>query len=54
MVEKKGLLIIFRPISNEIQNLVIPFNTPKTVIITTLLLKAKVPYIAVSIILLFI
>jgi hypothetical protein len=54
MAQKKGMLIFFRPITNEIQNVILPISTPKTIIITALLLKLKIKPILITLILLFI
>jgi hypothetical protein len=52
--KKKSLIgLLFRPISNTIQNLIIPFNMPKTIIITGILLELKIEPIIITIILLF-
>jgi hypothetical protein len=54
MGEKKGMLILFRPISNSIETFILPFSTPKTIIITSILIKLKLEPVLITIILLFI
>ena len=54
MVEKKGMLILFRPISNSIETFILPFSTPKTIIITSILIKLKLEPVLITLILLFI
>ena len=54
MAKKKGLLILLRPITNTIENIVLPFSTPKTIIITSILIKLKLEPVLITLILLFV
>lgn len=53
MAEKKVCLIFFRPIQNTIETLVLPFSTPKTIVITSILIKLKLEPVLITMILLF-
>lgn len=53
MAQKKGVLILFRPVQNTLESILLPFSTPKTLIITSILLKLKLEPVTITIILLF-